>query len=97
MGLAVKKIGESERKAIWERGNKLRFRDTEFGESVGRLGGDLGRYLKICIKVLKVLCSSLEHFSAIENKRPQWLAPLYLMNSLKPGLYNCLSCIKVLS
>lgn len=68
MGLAVLEIGKSERKAVWERDNELRFRDVEFEESVGTLDGDVGRYLKTCIRGLKVLCSSLEHFSEIENK-----------------------------
>lgn len=66
--MAVLEIGKSERKVVWERDNELRFRDVEFGESVGRLDGDVGRYLKMCIRDLKVLCSSLEHFSEIENK-----------------------------
>lgn len=68
MGLAVLEIGKSERKAVLERDNELRFRDVEFWESGGRLDGDVGRYLKMCISGLKVLCSSLVHFSEIENK-----------------------------
>lgn len=34
--VAVTEIGESERKAVWKKDNELRFRDVEFGESVGR-------------------------------------------------------------
>ena len=88
--VAVTEIGESERKAVWKKDNELRFRDVEFGESVGR-------YLKMCVRGLKALCSSLEHFSGIENKWPQTSGPLCLKNCLKPGLYDCLSFIKALS
>lgn len=31
--MAVTEIGESGRKAVWEKDNELRFRDVEFGES----------------------------------------------------------------
>lgn len=41
--------GVSERKAVWEKDNELRFRDVEFGDSLGRLGGDDSRYLEMCI------------------------------------------------
>lgn len=66
--MAVLEIGKSERKVVWERGNELRFSNVELVESVGRLYGDVGRYLKMCIRGLKGLSSSLEHFSEIENK-----------------------------
>lgn len=41
--------GESERKVVWEKDNELRSRDVEFGNFVGRLGGDDSKYLKMCI------------------------------------------------
>lgn len=50
--MAVLEIGKSERKVVWEReDNELRFRDVEFGESVGRLDGVIGRYLKCASEV----------------------------------------------
>lgn len=41
--------GESERKAVWGKDNELRFRDVEFGDSEGRLGGDDSKCLKMCL------------------------------------------------
>lgn len=48
--MAVTEIGESERKAVWEKDHELRFRDVEFGESVGRLDGDVARNFKKCVR-----------------------------------------------
>lgn len=80
--MPVIEIGESERKAVWEKENELRFRDGEFGKSVGRLDGDV-RYLKCASEVLEVLCSSLECFLVIENKCPQTAGPFLFNESSK--------------
>lgn len=66
--MPVTEIGESQRKTVWEKENELRFREGEFGKSVGRLAGDVSRYLKYASEVLEVLSSNLERFLVIENK-----------------------------
>lgn len=50
--MPVTEIGESERKAVWEKENELRFRDGEFGKSVGSLDREVSRYLKCATQVL---------------------------------------------
>lgn len=41
--MPVAEVGESERKAVWEKENELRFRDAGYGRSVGSLDGEVNR------------------------------------------------------
>lgn len=41
--MPVTEIGESERKAVWEKENEPRFRDGEFGKSVGSLDREVSK------------------------------------------------------
>lgn len=50
--MPVIEIRESERKAVWEKENELRFKDGEFGKSVGSLDGEVSRYSKCATEVL---------------------------------------------